>query len=77
MYMVSEECFVSPQINAAPQCGHAKVAGAIRQKAIMLLKGYILEVLLLYFLLLLELKRDNAVVKQNWIPHAWCHFSKR
>ena len=38
MYMVSEECFVSPQINAAPQCGHAKVAGAIRQKAIMLQK---------------------------------------
>ena len=27
--MVSEEYFVSPQINAAPQCGHARVAGAI------------------------------------------------
>ena len=26
--MASEEYFVFPQINASPQCGHVKVAGA-------------------------------------------------
>ena len=56
--MVSEECFVYPQINATPQCGHAKDAGVILHKnTFFIYKRRIIAIIMLQkgiFLLLLE-----------------------
>ena len=49
MYMVSEECFVSPQINAVPQCGHARVAGAILHKNAINLKKTFMPPKVIFF----------------------------